>query len=327
MRSSYLNKDDINYQDLFELLLFQIKPKKIVEFGILDGFSLDIFSKYSSDTEAFDIFEEFNGNHAENKNLLRFQDKKKNIKISYGDFYKKVNDFENKSIDLLHIDIANNGDVYQFVIDNYLNKISDDGIIVLEGGSIERDNTEWMKKYNKTPINQTLDKLKQRIDLDVKVFGKMPSITVIKRNSEFKIRELELEDFHNGYFELINYFTRELNEDSKKKVIKNFNNLQNEYFRNFVVLYKNEIIGNLKVILEFKSHNNGAKMGIIQDFVIKKEYQNKKIGSILIKHVINFCKENGCYKIVLNCNEEVKDFYLKNNFIEKGKEMTIYLND
>ena len=182
MKSSYINTNDIQYKDLFELILFIKKPKKIIEFGILDGYSLDIFYNYSKNNnnvsiEAYDIFDEFNGNHANNNNLSRFN----NI-INYGDFYKKFNEFQNNSIDLLHIDIANNGDVILFTIDNYLDKISKNGIIIFEGGSTQRDNVEWMTKYNKKPIYNTLISLKNRKDIHIKTFGSIPSITIITKN-------------------------------------------------------------------------------------------------------------------------------------------------
>ena len=43
MKSSY-NNNDINYGDIIKTILFNRNPQKIVEFGILDGFSLKIFA-------------------------------------------------------------------------------------------------------------------------------------------------------------------------------------------------------------------------------------------------------------------------------------------
>jgi hypothetical protein len=44
--------------------------------------------------------------------------------------------------------------------------------ILFEGGSIERDNVEWMKKYNKQPINS----IKSFIQYEV-ISDKFPSIS------------------------------------------------------------------------------------------------------------------------------------------------------
>ena len=89
-----------------------------------------------------------------------------------------VHTFKDNSIDILHIDIANNGDVYKFTIEYYLKKVSNGGLLILEGGSKERDQVEWMKKYSKPSIKKYLDTLK---DLQVLTIGAVPSITVIKK--------------------------------------------------------------------------------------------------------------------------------------------------
>ena len=61
-----------NYSLVFELFIKQFNPKKIVEFGILDGYSLDIFAKFSPPSTqiyAFDLFEDFIGNSSEEKKI------------------------------------------------------------------------------------------------------------------------------------------------------------------------------------------------------------------------------------------------------------------
>ena len=100
------------------------------------------------------------------------------MSIEYGDFYKLKDTIDNNSIDLLHVDIANNGDVYEYVLNNYIDKMNKDGIIILEGGSIERDNIEWMNKYNKPKIKPIVDKYKDKYD--ILTMGNIPSISIIK---------------------------------------------------------------------------------------------------------------------------------------------------
>jgi len=173
MKSSYNN--NLTYKELLEFMIFIKKPTKIIEFGILDGFSLQIFAKDKNcEIEAYDIFEDFEGNGS-SKNIIEVFKDTKNVKIEYGDFYEKYKDIENESLDILHVDIANNGDVYQFAIEKYLSKVKKGGIIILEGGSEKRDEVEWMKKYNKRKIKPYLESL----NLSWKTFGEFPSITVI----------------------------------------------------------------------------------------------------------------------------------------------------
>lgn len=178
IKSSY--KNNIDYKDIFSTLCFLNKPKQIIEIGILDGYSLKSMADSVSDKcniNAFDIFEEFNGNCANKEKLSNIFKQYNNVNIQYGDFYNILNSFEDNSIDILHIDIANNGDVYEFALKEYIKKMNKNGIMILEGGSIERDNIEWMNKYNKRKIKPILDHYSSKFN--ILTIGTIPSITII----------------------------------------------------------------------------------------------------------------------------------------------------
>jgi len=177
MNSSY--KNNLNYGDLFESITFINKPRSILEIGILDGFSLKCFSDNSdknTQIDAYDIFDEFNGNHANKELLIKKFKEYKNINIQYGDFYELYK-LDHK-YDIIHIDIANNGDVYEFAINNYLSKLNKNGILILEGGSEKRDNIEWMIRYNKPKIKPVLRKYKDKYN--IKTIGELPSLSFIR---------------------------------------------------------------------------------------------------------------------------------------------------
>lgn len=179
MQSSY--KNNVEFGDILASIIYIKNPKLIVEFGILNGYSLSKFIEFSDETtdiKAYDIFDDFNGNHG-NKEELKKKFSQKNVSIEYGDFYEKHQNFVDKSIDILHIDIANDGNVYEYAIKNYLPKITDNGIIILEGGSTKRDNVEWMIKYKKNKIKPIIDKY--NLKLDIITLGEFPSITLLKK--------------------------------------------------------------------------------------------------------------------------------------------------
>lgn len=181
MQSSY-NKIDITYGELIQTITKSINPKKIVEIGILDGYSLYSFVKSARfDTEilAYDIFDEFNGNHSFKDKICEKFNQFSNVKINYGDFYKLHHTLN--EIDILHVDIANNGDVLEYVIKNYLELMTHNGIILFEGGSKERDNVEWMSKYNKPLISPVVEKYINQ-NMNIQVIGNFPSITIIKKS-------------------------------------------------------------------------------------------------------------------------------------------------
>jgi len=180
MKTSYNNKD-IDYGELIDTLIFIQNPKSILEIGILDGYSLKHFIDNTDSTtiiHAYDIFDKFNGNHANESELKERFKNNHNVSIKYGDFYElhKDNDI---LYDIIHIDIANNGDTYEYAIQNYLPKLTKTGIMILEGGSLERDNVYWMIKYNKPPIKKIINSYEKK--LNIKTIGCLPSLTIIKK--------------------------------------------------------------------------------------------------------------------------------------------------
>ena len=180
MNSSYTNS--VDFGDIISTITFIQQPKKIVECGILEGYSLSKFIENSSNKtsiDAYDIFDKFNGNHAIKDKIFKQFSPYENVNINYGDFYKIFKDYSDKSIDILHIDVANNGDVFEFVFQNYINKIKDTGVILMEGGSKKRDDVEWMIKYNKPKIQPIIQKYNKQYN--IKTIGDFPSITIISK--------------------------------------------------------------------------------------------------------------------------------------------------
>ena len=180
MKSSYYNK--VDYSDILKTITFMQNPNQIIEFGILDGLSLKAFADNSDKNckiNAFDIFNEFNGNSANKEKLDKYFSNYENVFINYGDYHKEYKNIEDNSIDIIHIDIANNGDVIEFAFENYINKLSENGIFIFEGGSKERDEVEWMNKYNKKKINPIFEKYKK--DYLITTIGVVPSLTIVKK--------------------------------------------------------------------------------------------------------------------------------------------------
>jgi hypothetical protein len=175
-KSSYKKN---NYDKVFQSICFSLNPQKIVEFGILEGYSLDSFVKYGKNAliEANDLFDDFPYNAANYEFVINKYNNFSNVSIYKRDFYNSVDIYDDNSIDILHIDIANNGDTFEFAIKNYLPKVR--GVMIMEGGSRERDDIEWMTKYNKTKILPVLKKYENYVKITV--LEDFPSITLIRK--------------------------------------------------------------------------------------------------------------------------------------------------
>ena len=106
----------------------------------------------------------------------------KNVLIEKADFYAMDvhNKYAKESIDILHIDIANTGETYEFAFDNLWGKVRAGGLMMFEGGMEERDNVGWMAKYEKKKMNPVLMQ-KRAEGFDIKIVEKFPSMTFVRK--------------------------------------------------------------------------------------------------------------------------------------------------
>jgi glucosamine-phosphate N-acetyltransferase len=139
------------------------------------------------------------------------------------------------------------------------------------------------------------------------------------------IRRLVKTDLDIYYYNLLNQLSKN-SEDSTydhEKFVNAFENLSSNTFI-FIIIMGEKIIGTISIIIEQKLLHNGGKVGHIEDFVIDKYHCSNGFGSKLLDFAVDFCKENSCYKCILNCSENLKKYYEKHNFQNKNIQMSIY---
>ena len=73
-------------------------------------------------------------------------------------------------------------------------------------------------------------------------------------------------------------------------------------------------MGATTLLIETKFIHNGGKVGHIEDVVVDKKHQRKGIGEKIIIYFLRYAKDQGCYKTILDCTDEVKPFYEKLGF-------------
>ena len=85
-----------------------------------------------------------------------------------------------KSIDILHIDLGNQGGILEKTIPLWIDKTRQ--LIIIEGGSIERDKRSWMIDLGVEPISDWLKNFKRlRPDIEYFTIEPFPSLTIIKK--------------------------------------------------------------------------------------------------------------------------------------------------
>lgn len=139
------------------------------------------------------------------------------------------------------------------------------------------------------------------------------------RSFKYTIRELEEEDLNSerGFLETLSNLSKAdyLPPEKMKEIFKEVKEKENSYI--FVAVGKDkQIIGAIKLIIERKFSHRGTRAGHIEDVVVKKGFENMGIASSLIRKAIEKAKEQKCYKVILDCRDELIPFYKGFKFYE-----------
>lgn len=132
----------------------ELKPEKIIDFGLLYGYSTICLAQAVRDNGVghiigYDLFESYKYRNSIKpivEHNLNYYGLSSYVTLIKKDFYKWLE--EDEKFDLIHLDISNNGEIIDKIYDNYPNNK-----IIFEGGTKERDEVKWMKNYNFSSIN------------------------------------------------------------------------------------------------------------------------------------------------------------------------------
>lgn len=142
----------------------------------------------------------------------------------------------------------------------------------------------------------------------------------------FNIRKLKNSDYFKNYLELLEQLTvvdkEKISYDDFNIFVDNLNDKQLVY----VIEDNNKIVATITVLIENKLIHGLGKVGHIEDVVVDKIYSGKHIGKQIVEFAVCQCKNIGCYKVLLDCSDDVKPFYEKCNFDRKGNLMALYFS-
>ncbi len=143
----------------------------------------------------------------------------------------------------------------------------------------------------------------------------------------FKIREIKEKDIDNGFFETLSNLSA-VGDIANNKTLAIETIKKIEENSNYIIMVAEEIqskqiIGTATLFIEQKFIHSGGKAGHIEDVATRKGHEGKGIGKQIIKRLIERAKEKGCYKIILDCDEKIINFYEKAGFKKKGIMMRI----
>ncbi len=85
-----------------------------------------------------------------------------------------------------------------------------------------------------------------------------------------------------------------------------------------------EIVASGTIIIEPKIIRNGKNVGHIEDIVVSKHMRGKGVSQQILHILKTIARENNCYKVILDCDNAVKNVYIKNGLDIKGIQMAEY---
>jgi len=185
-RSSYIKH---RFGRIFSAITYKFRFKKILELGVLDGYSLFSMAfgcstrkiKTNTDVVGTDLFDDYSykkGKKTIVQQLVKdygFQDF---VKLRQGDVfnYDSIMNIVASS-NLIHVDLSNDGEKVSRVINMIPGNC--DALIIFEGGSIERDNVGWMLQYKKPPLREIFVDIAKSGKYNVSIIEEFPSLTIL----------------------------------------------------------------------------------------------------------------------------------------------------
>ena len=132
--------------------------------------------------------------------------------------------------------------------------------------------------------------------------------------SEIEIREIEEDDLERGFLETLDFLRNasSLDKTKAKEILKKIKQNSNHIIH--VAIDGKKIVGTTTLFIEQKFIHDGGLVGHIEDVVVRKDYEGKGIGIKLVASLLEYAKEKNCYKTILDCKDDVKQFYERIGF-------------
>lgn len=135
------------------------------------------------------------------------------------------------------------------------------------------------------------------------------------------IRKLKKDDLQNGFLTTLDSLRQTSDIETKKaeEIYEKINSMPD--YTIAVAELDGKVVGATTLLIEQKFIHNGGLVGHIEDVVVDKNYQGQKIGEKIMKYLLDIAKKQGCYKTILDCTEDVKQFYEKLGFKHVANEL------
>ena len=128
------------------------------------------------------------------------------------------------------------------------------------------------------------------------------------------IRSLQRDDIHKGLLETLDALSPTSNIQSKKAdmICKDMISDNNRLVA--IAEIDGKIVGTATIIYEVKFIHNGSMIGHIEDVAVRSGHHKTGIGKQILKYLLDDAYGRGCYKTILDCKDDLVDYYTKIGF-------------
>lgn len=88
-----------------------------------------------------------------------------------------------------------------------------------------------------------------------------------------------------------------------------------------IAVIGDRIVGTASLLIERKFIHKGGKVGHIEDVAVHQDFQGQGIGTAMVTHLSTIAHKKGCYKVVLDCDDALIDFYERCGFRRYQRQM------
>lgn len=146
-------------------------------------------------------------------------------------------------------------------------------------------------------------------------------------------RPLRRDDYDHGYLDLLRQLT-EVGEISREKFVerfdymRRFNKIEHHYkIIVFVDQASKTIVAASTLFLELKFIHQCGLRARLEEVAVLDSYRGKKIGLLIVRIIVELARRDNCYKLTLDCTNELMAFYAKNSFIWQSNSMCVKFDD
>jgi len=148
--------------------------------------------------------------------------------------------------------------------------------------------------------------------------------------SDLHIRPLALTDYERGHLAVLSVLTQAPDVGAEAWKAQ-FHSMRSSvpaayYILAIVSRETDQIVGTGGIFIERKFLRELGRVGHIEDIAVAREMQGKKLGLRVIQALTHISETVGCYKNILNCNENNIPFYEKCGYEKREVEMVKYAN-